>query len=103
MFRAYRVRATGQWCGPLMEDGHFADDGTERAFAMAATLGLPPGSLEVVDSDTDPRTGTLIEDPNVTPPPVPAAPPPFSRLLAALAADPNLSPATKAAIAALRG
>lgn len=69
MYRALKVTATGQWCGPLLGPGEFADDGTAWAAAVAETLSSGP--LTVVDSDTDPRTGTLLEDPNVAPPPIP--------------------------------
>jgi hypothetical protein len=86
MFRAYRVIATGQWAGPLLEDAGFPDDGLERADRVAETLGLQPGALEVVDSETDPRTGELLEDPNVPPPPGPPDPNPDEELRRALEA-----------------
>lgn len=86
IYRSYRVKETGQWAAPLMTDGRFPDD-NGRADRVAATLGLPTGSLEVVDAESDPRTGELIEDPNVTPEPEPPAPDPQKILLAALAKE----------------
>lgn len=77
MYRAYRVKETGQWCAPLLEDRTFFDDGEERAARVAATLGLAPDALEVVDADADPRVPPLLEDPNVLPPePDPGSRPP---------------------------
>lgn len=74
MKRALQVIPTGQWCGPLVEAGEFFDDGSAYADAVARTLGLEPGSLRVVDGDSDPRTGELVADPNDTPAPPPEPP-----------------------------
>ena len=71
IFRAFRVKTTGQWCEPMIQNGKFADNGFALANRVAKTLGLPPNSLEVVDSETDPRTGDLISEPNDGPPPAP--------------------------------
>lgn len=71
MIRVLRVIETGQWCGPSIEDASFPDDGSAWADAVAVTLGLEAGALEVVDAEADPRTGDLLEDPNVTPEPEP--------------------------------
>jgi hypothetical protein len=66
MERAFRVKATGQWCGPMVTADH--TDGKEYAERVAVELGLEPDALEVWDSDSDPRAGALLNDPNVTPP-----------------------------------
>lgn len=73
MFRALKVTATGQWCGPLIEDDSFPDDGGAWAEAVATTLSSGP--LTVVDSDSDPRTGELLLDPNIGPTPTPTPDP----------------------------
>lgn len=67
MIRVLRIVETGQWCGPSIQDESFPDDGSEWADAVALTLGLEVGSLEVVDAESDPRAGELLEDPNATP------------------------------------
>lgn len=68
MIRVLRVKATNQWCGPAIIDGSFPDDGSAWADAVAVTLGLETGALEVVDGETDPRDGELLSEP---PPPIP--------------------------------
>jgi hypothetical protein len=73
MIRVLRVKATGQWCGPAITADRIPDD-TTYADRVAETLGLEPGSLEVVDAEEDPRTGELLPDPNVTPEPTAPGP-----------------------------
>ena len=61
--RMFRVIETGQWCGAVLSDAAFADDGTEYADRVAEGLGLAAGALEVVDladEDPDPRSGDLL-------------------------------------------
>lgn len=69
MRQFYRVKATGQWCEPSYEGGGAAAD------AIAETLGLAPGSVELVESEDDPRTGECICDPNIGESPVPSPDP----------------------------
>jgi hypothetical protein len=63
MFRAFRVRKTGQWVAPAYSDERFDDDGSEQAERVATALELEAGSLEVVDAETDPRSGDLLAEP----------------------------------------
>lgn len=100
MITYYRVNATGQWCGPSYENGGADPD------AIAETLGLRPGSIEAVEVEQgDPRTGELLNDPNVPEPQRDAvpAPSPLVVIKDALLADPAISDVTKAAIAAISG
>lgn len=63
----YRVTATGQWCGA----GHSKSQaGTDWIAVYEQALGLAAGSIEEVESETDPRTGTLLVEP-AGPPPMP--------------------------------
>jgi hypothetical protein len=65
----------------MLTDEAFPDDGKEWADAVGVTLGFASGTLEVFNADDDPRTGALLEDPNVSllaPPP----PPTFEQLVA---------------------
>jgi len=62
-FRSFRKIDTGQWVdvlftvdGPTFEvpeQSHRAD--------IASAIGILPDELETVDTDSDPRTGTLLE------------------------------------------
>ncbi len=76
--RFFRRTGGGQWAAPALEDaGGFPTDGRELADRIAATLGLAPGALEVVDvadGEPDPRTPPLLEDQNRQPPPPPPTP-----------------------------
>lgn len=99
MFRALRVIATGQWCGPMIEDGHLADDGKVWADNVALTLGLRPGALAVVDGDTDPRTGVTLDDPNVTEPEPAPAPSKLDTLIEAIANAKDIGELKAAAVA----
>lgn len=60
--RLFQVIATGAWAAAALSDDHFpADDYVDR---IAASLGLAPGTMQVVDIDdgeSDPRTGDLLE------------------------------------------
>jgi hypothetical protein len=61
--RMFRVIASGQWCGAVLSDAAFADDGAEFADRLAVDLSLEAGALEVVDiedDDQDPREGDLL-------------------------------------------
>ena len=75
MIRVLRVKATGQWCAPAIEDAKLPDD-PGYADRVAAALGLQAGSLEVVDAEADPRTGELLQEPYTPPPPAPPSPAP---------------------------
>lgn len=82
-----RVRASGEWCADRVQSGEQTPEQiAEYADAVAASLGLPPGSLEAVvldDDGGDPRTGELLD---VEAPAMPSREPSrLDRLEAALA------------------
>lgn len=82
MFTYYRVKATGQWCGPSYENGGAVPD------AIAETLGLSAGAIEAVEVESgDPRTGELLSEPEPEPQPAPPDAPAFKL---AVFADPPI-------------
>ena len=93
----YRVIASGQWCGPVYENGGAHPD------AIAETLGLEAGAVEAVEAETDPLTVDLLADPNIAAPEQEPEPTPIAQLVEALAADPNLAAETKTALQAIAG
>lgn len=82
-YRNFRNRATGQWLNVLMTvDGpEFSVKAEAHRDQIAAGWSLVPADIEVVESDTDARTGTLLQGPVIVPPPDPAI------AIAAAAAD----------------
>lgn len=95
MILTYRVRATGQWCAASMEDEKIdTAAAAARADAVAATLGLAPGTLEPVVAPTDPRTGAMLAQPVPPTPPPPAMPEGY---------EPPLTYAERRALRALLG
>lgn len=60
MIAYYRVISTGQWCGPSYENG------AALPSDIALTLGVDADDIEIVEVENgDPRTGDLLNDPNV--------------------------------------
>lgn len=102
MKRAFQVIATNAWAGPLLEDATFHDDGKAYAERVAETLGLAPGSLRVVDGDADPRTGVLVNDPNVTEATPAPQPSKLDVLIDTLSKSKVLDATDKAALEALK-
>ena len=45
-----------------LSSGEFPDDGKEWADKVAVILGVPAGSLEVIDDEGDPRTGVTAKE-----------------------------------------
>ena len=74
LYRSVRRTGTGQWVNVLFTvDGNaFSVKATDHRADIAEALGVPRTLLEVVDGDSDPRTGVLLEMP--LPPEVPLAP-----------------------------
>jgi hypothetical protein len=68
-YRAFNTPAGWLWALHVT-DGPNATPPEAHVADLAAALGIDPSTIEVVEAETDPRTGTLIE-----PPPAPAAPP----------------------------
>lgn len=93
IYRMFRVQATSQWCAPMYIAEAQPDDPGELADRVAATLGLPAGSLITVDDEQDIRTGPLLEEPV---PPDPPQPPEEPRA-------PQLTPDELKAVRALIG
>lgn len=89
--RIYLQSADGQWLAPYMENGDngdpFPDGFAEKwAEAVAVTVGLPEGSLQItiLKGDEDPRKGVLIEDPNKADVPLPNKTPTLDEQVASL-------------------
>lgn len=89
MNRIFRVIATGQWCAPMLSvaAGFGDNDGSAYADAVAVTLGLEAGALEIVDFEdgADPRAGELLEEPAQKP--APPGPPTLQGKLDAIMTD----------------
>lgn len=86
MILVYRVKETGQWCAPSIEDAAF--DLTEaelddRSHRVALALGLLPGALDTVIAEVDPRSGELIAEPAPPAPPAPEPGPTLDERIAA--------------------
>lgn len=73
MDRYFRKRSTNQWLNAVL--GGVEGSGvpaSSHISDLARALGIPESDLEAVDSETDVRTGTLLDLP--TPPPPPPSP-----------------------------
>ena len=71
LYRNIRKIATGEWVDVLFttEAESFSVSAASHVADMAAALSLNANELEAVDADSDARTGTLIDQPSVTPTP----------------------------------
>jgi hypothetical protein len=71
LYRNIRKIATGAWVDVLFttEAASFSVPATSHVADMAAALSLNANELEAVDGASDARTGTLIDQPTVTPNP----------------------------------
>ena len=71
LYRNIRKIATGEWVDVLFttEAESFSVSAASHVADMAAALSLNANELEAVDADADARTGTLIDQPSVTPTP----------------------------------
>lgn len=72
MPRRYFRHTDGRWAAAAYDNDRFEDAGEDLAERVAASLGLAPGTLRVVDvtgTAPDPRTGTHLSEP--IPEPVP--------------------------------
>ncbi len=71
LYRNIRKIATGEWVDVLYTtDGEsFSVPAASHVANIAASLSLNANELEAVDADSDARTGTLIDQPTVTPTP----------------------------------
>jgi hypothetical protein len=74
VYRCFRVADTGQWLDVLFtaDNNQFNVPEISHRTDMADALGLTPGELEAVDTDSDQRSGGLLAVP--TPPEVPLDP-----------------------------
>ena len=71
LYRNIRKIATGEWVDVLFttEAESFSVSAASHVADMAAALSLNANELEAVDAEADARTGTLIDQPTVTPTP----------------------------------
>ena len=71
LYRNIRKIATGEWVDVLYttEGANFSVPAASHVTSMAAALSLNVDELEAVDAGSDARTGTLIDQPTVTPTP----------------------------------
>ena len=70
LYRNIRKIATGEWVDVLFTtQGLFSISAASHVADMAAILSLNANELEAVDGASDARTGTLIDQPTVTPTP----------------------------------
>ena len=71
LYRNIRKIATGAWVDVLFttEAASFSVPAASHVADMAAGLSLNANELEAVDGASDARTGTLIDQPTVTPTP----------------------------------
>jgi len=69
LYRNIRKVATGEWVDVLFttEGASFSVSAASHIADMAAALSLNADELEAVDAGSDARTGTLIDQPAVTP------------------------------------
>ena len=70
-YRNIRKIATGEWVDVLFttEAASFSVPAASHVASITAGLSLNADELEAVDAGSDARTGTLIDQPDVTPPP----------------------------------
>ena len=71
LYRNIRKIATGEWVDVLFttEAESFSVSAASHVADMAAALSLNANELEAVEGASDARTGTLIDQPTVTPTP----------------------------------
>ena len=71
LYRNIRKIATGEWVDVLFttEAASFDVTADSHVADIAAALSLNANELEAVDAEADARTGTLIDQPTVTPTP----------------------------------
>ena len=71
LYRNIRKIATGEWVDVLFttEAASFDVPAASNVASIAAALSLNANELEAVDAGSDARTGTLIDQPTVTPTP----------------------------------
>ena len=71
LYRNIRKIATGEWGDVLLttEAASFSVPAASHIADIAAGLSLNANELEAVDAGSDARTGTLIDQPTVTPTP----------------------------------
>ena len=71
LYRNIRKIATGEWVDVLftVDGASFSVSADSHVAGMAAALSLNANELEAVDGASDARTGTLIDQPIVTPTP----------------------------------
>lgn len=69
IYRNLRIKATGAWINVLYTADviYFNTPSNAHRHGQAVALGLRDDELEVVDSDRDQRTGSLIEQPVAAP------------------------------------
>jgi hypothetical protein len=70
LYRNIRKIATGEWVNIIFTSAgdSFSVPASTHVAEMAASLSLDASELEAVDGASDARTGTLIAQPNHTPP-----------------------------------
>ena len=70
LYRNIRKIATGEWVNVLFTttDDSFSVPASTHVAEMATALSLDASELEAVDGAADARTGTLIAQPDYTPP-----------------------------------
>ena len=71
LYRNIRKIATGEWVDVLFttEAASFNIPAASHVASIAASLSLNANELEAVEGASDARTGTLIDQPTVTPTP----------------------------------
>ena len=71
LYRCLRVKTTGQWVNVLLTvaGDKFSTESTKHRAHVADALGVPRTSLEVVDGDSDRRSGELLSLPQEPEPP----------------------------------
>lgn len=95
----YKQPSTGTWFGAKMSASQVGTDWPQR---YAVACGAAVDDITEVESESDPRTGTLLTEPT---PPAPELVPTLGEqlapALAVVASDPALKPETKDALLAM--
>ena len=66
-YRAFRKLDTSEWASALFtSDGDFTIPELSHRTSIAGGLGLSVDALVTVESDTDPRTGSLLRTPDAS-------------------------------------
>lgn len=73
MNRYFRQLSTDKWVNAVMGGSALNIPAASHIADLAAALRIPETDLEAVDSDADPRTGTLLDLPVPAPTPLSAA------------------------------